>query len=661
MTTARAGGTSALIVGGSLVGLSAAVFLASHGVPTILIERHSGSALHPRAIGYTTRTMELFRGVGIELPASTQHGPPRRARVESLAGQWFEEYPWSPPAAAGALAVDHSPARASAIAQDALEPILRQRAIELGADLRLGTELVSFHDNGDGVTAAVRRRADGSEYCVDAAFLVAADGAGSEIRGRLGIARTGRGLLSVQRSILFRAPELEHYLRQGIVQFEIEQHGFEAFLTTYSDGRWVLMLKDDLDRTEDEQRAAIRRATGIEDLVIDLITTGRWELSALIADHFSCGRVFLAGDAAHQLPPNRGGYGANTGIGDVHNLAWKIAAVHTGRSEPALLDTYDAERRPVAWLRHEQIFARADYKAYIDTPTSETEIIDDIAMELGQLYRSVAPADIRPDLPDARRPDEWVGQPGTRAPHVWVAPGRSTLDHFGRQWALVTGSEAWRTAAESVSAKLGVPIDILAATSASELHASILTAYGLGPGGASLVRPDGYIAWRSVTAPTSREAALTSALSTSAVLTPRPSHWDDHAAIVDLTARYAHAINRGWGGKTIDPGAIADIFTPDGTFTHPGTPPTIGAAAIAAGLEQATAPVPFAMHAFLNPVLDIEGDRASGEWLMWVAADDGEDPRAAYLGADITYTRFLQGWRIQSIVITPGMRIPVQQ
>ncbi|MGB3483409.1 MAG: FAD-dependent monooxygenase [Mycobacterium sp.] len=658
MKTARTDATSTLIVGGSLVGLSAAVFLASHGVPTTLIERHSGSALHPRAIGYTTRTMELFRGVGIELPPSTQHGPPRRARVESLAGQWFEEYPWSPPATAASMAADHSPVRASAIAQDALEPILRKRAIELGADLRLGTELVSFDDHGDGVTATVRRRADGSEYRLDTDFLVAADGAGSEIRGRLGIARTGRGLLSVQRSILFRAPELEHYLRQGIVQFEIEQHGFEAFLTTYSDGRWVLMLKDDLDRTEDEQRAAIRRATGIDDLGIDLITTGRWELSALIADHFSCGRVFLAGDAAHQLPPNRGGYGANTGIGDVHNLAWKIAAVHTGRSEPALLDTYDAERRPVAWLRHEQIFARADYKAYIDTPTSETKIIDDVAMELGQLYRAVAPANMSPDLPEARRPDEWVGQPGTRAPHVWVAPGRSTLDHFGRHWTLVTGSEAWRTAAESVAVKLGLPIDILGVTSESEARAHILTAFGLGPSGASLVRPDGYIAWRSVTAPTSREAALTTALSTAAVLSPRPSHWDDHAALVDLTSRYANAINRGWGGKTIHPEDIAHIFAPDGTFTHPGTPPTVGAAAIAAGLEQATAAVPFAMHAFLNPILDIDGDRATGQWLMWVAADGNEDPRAAYLGADITYTRTPEGWRIQSIIIVPGIRIP---
>ncbi|MEZ0357473.1 FAD-dependent monooxygenase [Mycobacterium sp. SA01] len=652
---------TALIVGGSLVGLSAAVFLASENVPTTLIERHLGSAAHPRAIGYTTRTIELFRSVGLELPASTQNGPPRRARVESVVGQWFEEYPWSPPAAATAKTVDHSPVRASAIAQDALEPVLRERAVTLGADLRLGSELVSFVDNGDGITATVRKRVDGSEYRIDADYLIAADGADSGIRNSLRIGRTGRGLLSVQRSILFRAPELDQYLSRGIVQFEIEQPGFDAFLTTYSDGRWVLMLKDDVDRTEDEQRAVVRRATGIDDLSIELITTGRWELSALIADDFSCGRVFLVGDAAHQLPPNRGGYGANTGIADAHNLAWKIGAVHTGRSAARLLDTYDAERRPVAWLRHQQIFARADYKAYIETPTSDVEIIDDVAMELGQLYRSVAPADMAGHLPDARRPEEWAGQPGTRAPHVWIAQGRSTLDYFGRGWTLVTGSEAWRNAVHFVAARLGVSIELLCPSAEPTKCDAIVAAYGLGPGGAGLVRPDGYIAWRVATAPADRAAALTGAISTAAALTPRSSTWDDQAAIKDLTARYADAINRGWAGKTIQPESIIEIFTPDGVFEHPGEPPTIGAATIAAVLPDATASAPFAMHAFLNPVLVVDGDHARGQWLMWVAADDGEDPRAAYLGADIEYTRIPAGWRIKSIVITPGMRLPVHR
>jgi putative polyketide hydroxylase len=612
-------GTAVLVVGGSLVGLTAAVFLASHGVPTIMVERHSGSAPHPRAIGYTTRTMELFRSAGIELPPSTQEGPPRRARVESLAGPWFKEYPWSPTGPTASDPADHSPAHASAVAQDALEPILRDRAIELGAQLRLGTELVSFEDDERGVTAILRRRADGSEYRIDAHYLIAADGADSSIRHRLRIARTGRGLLSVQRSILFRAPELEPHLRHGVVQFEIEQPGLDAFLTTYSDGRWVLMLNDDRDRSDEEQRAAIRRATGIDDLSIDLITTGRWELSALIADHFSSGRVFLVGDAAHQLPPNRGGYGANTGIGDTHNLAWKLAAVHAGRSQAPLLDTYDAERRPVAWLRHDQLFARADYKAYLDATTSGEEIIDDVAMELGQLYRSAALPDVGPELPAARRPDQWAGQPGTRAPHVWIDAHRSILDTFGGHWTLVTDSPAWRSATEGVARDLGLRVDIVCVTPESEAPPSVLTAYGLDAGGASLVRPDGYLAWRAVTAPTSRTAALTAALTAAALPVPRPFTWDDHAAIVDLTARYADAINRGWNGKTVQPDAISQIFTTDGTFEHPGTPADGGRGRDRGGatrrhgarpLRHAHVPQPRALHRRRHrrrPLVDVAG------------------------------------------------------
>src|ERR1700728_1227330 len=130
--------TQVLVVGGSLVGLSAAVFLAGHGVPVTLVEKHASSSAHPRAIGYTTRTLELFRAAGVELPATPQgHGPPRRAHVESLAGTWFDEYLWT--ANTPGSRYEYSPAAATAIAQDRLEPILRNRAVALGADLRPST------------------------------------------------------------------------------------------------------------------------------------------------------------------------------------------------------------------------------------------------------------------------------------------------------------------------------------------------------------------------------------------------------------------------------------------------------------------------------------------------------------------------------------------
>lgn len=506
-----------LIVGGSLVGLSAAVFLAWRGVPTVVVEKHAGSSAHPRAIGYTTRTLELFRAVGIDLPKSHDTGTPRRARVHSLAGAWHEEYPWTP--GGGAAKTEYSPVTGTAVAQDRLEPILRERAAELGAQIRSNTELVGFTQDGDGVTATLRERG-GREYRLRASYLVAADGARSVVRDELGIERSGQGTLSVQRSILFRAP-LAEYLEHGVVQFEIEQPDLKAFLTTYSDGRWVLMLGDDLDRDEDGQRSLIRQATGLPDLPVELVTTGRWELAALIADRFRSGRVFLAGDAAHQLPPNRGGYGANTGIDDAHNLAWKLAAVVSGESTPGLLDTYDAERRPVAWLRHEQLFARADYKAHLErarigTTGPDVPVLDDTAMELGQLYRSAAVLGAGEDLPRAQRPDQWAGQPGTRASHLRVRVGeaeRSVLDLFQRGWVLLSEDPRWAAAAGHAAGELGIDLTFVhVGTKAEPLESQgFRTAYGVGADGAALIRPDGYIAWRTVGTPADAAGALTSA------------------------------------------------------------------------------------------------------------------------------------------------------
>lgn len=515
-----------LIVGGSLVGLSAAVFLAWRGVPVVVVDKHRGSSPHPRAIGFTTRTVEHFRQAGIEVPQSLQGmKPPRRARVESLTGRWLEEYPWSP-GGKGSYGAEDSPVHAIAITQDRLEPLLRDRAVELGADLRLGTELLDFAQDDDGVTAVLRRRDDGHEYRLRARFMVAADGATSAVRETLGIGRHGAGPLSVQRSILFRAP-LDEYLEHGVVQFEIEQPDLKAFLTTYSDGRWVLMLSDDVDRDNDEQIRVVQKAIGRTDIPIELVTTGRWDLAGLIADRFSDGRVFLAGDAAHQLPPNRGGFGANTGIDDVHNLAWKLAAVLSGESGTALLGTYDAERRPIADLRHDQLFARADYKAYLTAPTTDVPVLDDAAIELGQLYRSAAVLGADADLPPARRPVEWAGQPGTRAPHLALTAGdrSSMLDLFGRGWVVVSEDARWRAAVATASQQLDVEVGFAEiGTDVTTVESDVFgTAYGLSGTGASLVRPDGYIAWRAVAVPEDPAVALTQAVVQAGDMTRRPS------------------------------------------------------------------------------------------------------------------------------------------
>jgi putative polyketide hydroxylase len=615
------GSARVLVVGGGLAGLSAAVFLAWRGVPTVLVEKHPGSSTHPRAIGFTTRTLELFRAVGLgaripEVPLG--HGRPRRIAVESLAGTWSTETDWSPGKPQTVKTNEpprpkagYSPCTGAAIAQDKLEPILRDKAIELGVDVRLNTELVSFEQDPARVVASLRHR-DGRAYVLRADYMIAADGHASPVREALGVGRSGHGFLQVVRSVLFRAP-LDEYLEAGISQFELDQPGLKGMLTTYRDGRWLLMFSDDQERDEATLRAKVIQAVGRSDLDVELITTGRWVLSALIADRFSSGRVFLAGDAGHTLPPARGGYGANTGIEDSFNLAWKLASVLERVSSPKLLDTYDAERRPIAWLRHNQIFARQDYAKWATDEEKKVSVIEDDAMELGQLYRSNAVLGASDDLPPAMRPDQWAGQPGTRAPHLWVSKGDaqiSTLDLLQRDWVLVSQSERWREAVTLASKKLGITLQHLHVSDAADragasvspptigareltldtpieqivaepqgkavLDANIpvltghdryetfktmslrqlqplsggvisdaalekteaqlvavrcsakpidaatfrrdfRTAFGFGPDGASLVRPDGYVAWRSRELPADPIAALAAALAHAAL------------------------------------------------------------------------------------------------------------------------------------------------
>ncbi|WP_223643733.1 FAD-dependent monooxygenase [Corallococcus sp. EGB] len=485
--------TEVLVVGGSLVGLSAAVFLAHRGVKVTLVEPHVGSHPHPRAVGYTQRTMELFQTVGLggKIPEAPKDFRLKRAVVESLAGRWREGSEWTPPKKEGppAPVIEHSPHSGAAIAQDILEPTLRERARESGADLRLGSKLTKFTQDTDGVTATIEVK-NGRSYELRSAYMIGADGGKSLVREALGIGRQGPGHLQTVRSVLFRAPELDVYLEKKVHQFEIEQPDLRAFLTTYGNGRWVLMFLDEKERTEDEQREALVKATGRPDIAFEIITTGRWELGALIADRFQEGRVFLAGDAAHALPPTRGGFGANTGIADVHNLAWKLEAVLCGKSSPALLDTYQVERRPVAWTRMEQTFARPDYAKYAQGFEHVT-VFDDAAMEFGQIYRSAAIVGAGEDLPAAAAPDVWKGQPGTRAPYVPFAgqSQRSTLDLVGQRWTLIATDSRWAAAAA------GLPIDT--PSIATDDARAIRAAFGLNDSGATLVRPDGVIAWRA--------------------------------------------------------------------------------------------------------------------------------------------------------------------
>ncbi|KAJ5651258.1 uncharacterized protein N7484_004981 [Penicillium longicatenatum] len=514
-----------IVVGASLVGLSAALCLASHHVSTIVLEKHAGISKHPRAIGFTPRTMEIYHTVGIE---NNDPAPDdfvlERAHVESVTGKWHDNSCWSDteknakrkkePFKSSQPKKEYSAARGYANPQDKLEPILEARALELGADIRRQHEVLNVEQDTNGVIVTVKN-AQGNVQKLRGSYLIAADGNRSTVRELLQIPRQGRGFMQTIQSVLFHA-DLQKWTK-GIVQFDIEQPHLKAFLASYSDGRWALMFKDDIKRDDETLHAAIYQAIGTE-FPVEIITTAQWELTALVADTFQSGRVFLAGDAAHTLPPNRGGYGANTGIHDVHNLAWKLAAVLSGQSAPELLDTYSAERRPVALLRHDQIFVRADYKVHLDTAVSAGEKIDDDAMEFGQIYLSKGIVGANGSLPRAMKPDEWMGQPGTHLPHCWVERGGARvpiLDIVGSEWTLVTASKGWVEAVSEVNEGSSVKIRSVCVglDVSSSGDVDIQTLLGICGSGAVLVRPDGYIAWRSVELQVDAGEILRSALS----------------------------------------------------------------------------------------------------------------------------------------------------
>lgn len=503
--------TSVLVVGAGLAGLTTAVALGIYKVPTIVIERRSGILPHPRADGFTPRTVEIFRSLGIPstvFPERPRDFKLRRARVESLVGQWFEDVAWSTSAEQQpSPTIEYSPYRGSTTPQDILEPILLNRAIEIGVDMRQNHELVDLGQNDVGVTAVIRGP-DGMRSELKTAYLVAADGYRSSVREILRIGRSGHGHVNSIKSILFRAPSLKPYLTKGVTQFTIDQPSLKAFLIAYQDGRLVLHLPNDLVTSDDDHRALTLKAVGMSDVDMEVLAYSRWDMSALISDVFSLGRVFLVGDAAHSLPPNRGGYGVNTGIADAHNLAWKLAHVLSGTSTSDLMSTYDAERLPVAWLRHDQVFARTDYKTLQkDKQTGSSTINDaigDDAMEFGELYRSLGIIGVDRCLPPAQRPDQWAGQPGTRAPHIWIRRDLetiSTIDLFRGQWVLLSQDPKWGSLLDQARQEISLDASFVEVIQDEQTPFSFQDAFGVSSNGASLVRPDGYVAWRCVTQP----------------------------------------------------------------------------------------------------------------------------------------------------------------
>jgi 2-polyprenyl-6-methoxyphenol hydroxylase-like FAD-dependent oxidoreductase len=499
-----------LVVGAGLGGLSASMFLAQHGVDVLTVERHAGTAIHPRATGQNQRTMELFRFAGIDsdvLKASGRASQGLRITVaSSIDGAVFHQI------IDDSDTIDVSAAtsmRLGMAGQEVVEPIMLARAEKFGGRVRFRTELVSFGQDADGVTALLRHRDTGEETTVHARYLVAADGGRSPIRERLGIATEGPGIIGHNIGVVFEA-DLGNRLKPDITElYYLQNPAFTAgFCNTDFPNRFVFApdyYPEKGDKVEDFTRRRlielIRIATDLPELEPVIHWVGPWEIGAQIATAFRSGRAFLVGDAAKITPPT-GGQGGNTAVGDGHDLAWKLAAVLRGEAGEGLLDTYDAERRPIARMVVDTSLHNMKQRMRPDLDVSRlTQPVEAFAGMLGFRYSSTA---VLPEEESAERtenPLEPTGRAGFRAPDVAIARNgteQHTVDLFGHGWVLLTasGSEPWRDGTAAISAETGVRIACHTEGTdfTSELFA---TRYGLDHGGATLVRPDGIVAWRT--------------------------------------------------------------------------------------------------------------------------------------------------------------------
>jgi 2,4-dichlorophenol 6-monooxygenase len=561
---------SVLIVGGGGCGLSAAVMLADLGVSTLLVERHPGTAIMPKAHILNPRTLEIFRQHGLSedvyrLGADGQDNATCRWFTSLGGGEVWDRREVHRTDAWGGNALreryrEWSACRHGNMPQIELEPLLRRHAQERNpGGIAFNHELVSLTQHDDGVQVEIRDRDQDTVHSVTTQYVLGADG-GKTVGRMLGIELQGPEPFVETVSVYFRADLSSHLTNDDSL--------IRLFIRPATDGTWtrtglvghgpswdrhcetwvssVTLPSADRQFTAEAAADAVRERLGLPELDIEVIHFTRWSIEAVLAERYSDGRVFLAGDAAHRHSP-MGGLGLNTGIQDAHNLAWKLAAAVHGHADPRLLRSYGAERRPVgrrnvdfatfAFFNHlavsagfgvmpnapedhnraalESLFAdtlegatrRERMRGFFDTLRMEFACAD---IELGFEYAD-SPVVVRDD--SAAPPRDPAGfeyqptaRPGHRMPHAWL---ERYGDHVSTHdlvtpgtFVLLAGEEAgqWCEAAERFGRASGVPVVAHRIGRTAELRdrdGAWSAHRGHGAAGAVLVRPDGHIAFRA--------------------------------------------------------------------------------------------------------------------------------------------------------------------
>lgn len=574
-----------LVVGGGGAGLSSSMLLSGLGVEHLLVSSQPTTSTLPKAHVLNQRALEILDDCGAYGEIRRRSTPPEQMAATAWYSGLTGDHPDDGRLLArletwGAGGDDESWRSASAFAQlnlpqIRLEPVLKERAEELApGSIRFGHELTALEQDEEGVTATILDREAGSEYQVRAGYLVAADG-GRTVPKLVGIGYEGFDRLAITYSVYVSADlsgltggEEDVLLRWVAAP----RTGASFVLSPMGPDNWgpkseewaihIIFLPDDPRMPEEDAvEAMVRESLGIEDLEMEVHRVTRWEVGAVLAERFREGRVFLVGDAAHRHPPT-GGLGLNSAFHDAHNLCWKLAAVLGGQAGPALLDTYEEERKPVdarnvqrsmenalgqlmifnatglspeqdeeanraalarLWSgREEDAQARSAFLAAVRAQSQE---FSEHNVEYGYAYESAA---VVPDgTPPAESADDMrvhtpSTRPGSPLPHAWVddedgnrrpikdlvAPGR---------FLLIAGEDGqpWVEAAQELAAA-GQPVDALRIghVEGDLYDARSLWARhrGISREGAVLVRPDRFVAWRSAGAAEDPAGELGSAL-----------------------------------------------------------------------------------------------------------------------------------------------------
>ena len=516
-----------LVVGGGPVGLGLAGDLGWRGVPCLLIEKTDGKIVQPKQDLVGVRTMEFCRRWGIakwveETPYPRDY-PQDNVWVTSLTGYELGRDPF--PSMNDEPLPAQSPQKRERCPQDMFDPVLRRFASSFSdVTLRYNTELVDLKEEKDGVCATVRDNRTGKTSTVWADYVVGTDGGSSTVRNLLGISMSGSPVLTYTTNVIFQCADLPSVHDKGYRFIFIGPEGVWLTIVAINGrDRWRMSIVGDAEKTtytEAEIHNTLRRAVG-QDFNYEILSVWPWVRRQLVAESYGTKRIFIAGDAAHMMSPT-GGFGMNTGVGDSVDLGWKLDALVRGWGGPKLLSSYEVERRPVGIRNVTEASGNLDRmlssrlcppppetfqpgaegdaarKKYGDwfTQTMRREW-STLGIHLGYCYDAspiVWPEERRTPSDDAGAYTQ-TSRPGSRAPHVWLSDGRSTLDLFGRGFVLL------RLGAQAPDAK-----SIVIAAAQRHLPLSVVTidepeVVKVYEKRLVLVRPDGHVAWRDDVVP----------------------------------------------------------------------------------------------------------------------------------------------------------------